>query len=99
VCGFAAATAERWPAMTMNIIEFNVYGRAIAAERVENRWRLSTPSREGKRRAIDNIVVPDDIVTESDLLRFLQDLYHESARPERHEAFRVERKTTTEINA
>jgi hypothetical protein len=65
------------------MLRIHVYGRTLFAARESGRWRLSLGGAEGKRRPLAGIVVPDWVVSVDDLLRFLQDLYHESARPGR----------------
>jgi hypothetical protein len=65
------------------MLRITVYGRSIFAERGAGGWQLSLGGTEGKRRPLTGIVVPQDLVSQDDLVRFLQDIYHESARPGR----------------
>jgi hypothetical protein len=65
------------------MIRIDLYGRSILAERRAGGWQLSCGGEEGKRRPLSEIIVPRDIVSREDLVRFLADLYHESARPGR----------------
>lgn len=68
------------------MLRIHVYGRQLFADRGPNGWMLSQGGTEGKRRPFTEIVVPDEVVTPADLLRYLQDVYHESAKPGRDTA-------------
>ena len=64
------------------ILHIEVFGKRIVAEHLSGKWQLSVAGTAGKRRPLSDILVPADITTEKDLLRFLHDIYHESARPD-----------------
>lgn len=51
-------------------------------------WRPAFVGREGKHRAAPGIAIPPDL-PERDLQRFLADLFHESARPDRPDVIRL----------
>lgn len=65
----------------MTVREVEVYGHRLLVERTPAGWRTFRPSNEGKR--LPAIDIPVFVVTEDDLLAYLADLWHESARPER----------------
>lgn len=58
---------------------FNVFGRIVAIERVNDRWSCYLMGAEGKRRPME-VAVPDE-VTREELAQYLYDVYHESATP------------------
>ena len=58
---------------------FNVFGRIIAIERINDRWSCSLMGADGKRRPME-LVVPEE-VTREELAQYLYDIYHESATP------------------
>lgn len=64
-----------------NALRINVFGRLIVAEHRSGRWQLLLAGADGKRRPLTDVLVPDDITSEEDLLRFLHDIYHEAAGP------------------
>jgi len=62
-------------------MKFDVYGRfQIEVCREDGRW---VPYRIGlgKRARLDNFAIPAEIRTAREIARYLDDLYHESARP------------------
>lgn len=63
------------------MLRFDAFGYLIGIERVAGRWRAYYLGAEGKRRDA-GVVIPDDL-PESELARFLADLFHEAATPER----------------
>lgn len=73
-------------------LRLDVFGRQIIAKHIAGSWRLSMGGAEGKRRPLYDILVPDDVVSEEDLLTFLQDVYHESAKPAPKPAVKRKRK-------
>ena len=64
--------------------EVEVFGRRLLVERSEAGWRAYEPGADGKRRAAPDVLIPAFVVTDDELLRYLADLLHERARPERH---------------
>jgi hypothetical protein len=82
---------ERWKGKLTNMswldkmmndtLHIDVFGKRMIAEHRSGRWQLSIAGADGKRSPISDVVVPADITSEKDLLTFLHDVYHESARP------------------
>lgn len=70
------------------LLRFDVFGKQIGAERTDRGWRTYFLDGEGKRRSA-NVNIPD-FVTEDGLLRYLADLFHESARPHRPDVRRLD---------
>lgn len=71
------------------MLRFDVFGRAIGIDRREGEWRAFYLGADGKRREATDVLIPPTL-TESELPRFLADLFHESATPERREVRRLE---------
>ncbi|MES2353277.1 MAG: hypothetical protein V4568_02560 [Pseudomonadota bacterium] len=69
-------------------IKFNVFGRIVLVERGVNGWRSYYPGPEGKKRPAD-FVIPD-FVTANELAQYLDDLFHEDARPGHTAVIRLE---------
>jgi hypothetical protein len=63
--------------------ELEVYGRRILVERTANGWIASTPGDDGKRQSSPAMVIPSFVNSDEELLQYLADLWHESARPDR----------------
>lgn len=72
----------------MQKLVLDVFGRRMLAERSAGAWHLYLPGTEGKRRPVKDVVVPGDVTTEQQLLRFLDDHFHEHATVE-HPAVRI----------
>ena len=66
----------------MKSLKFDVFGRQILVAESESGWTTFYLGAEGKRRPATDIVVPQDI-PESDIEKYLGDLFHEWA-TERH---------------
>jgi len=60
-----------------------VFGRRLLVEKTITGWQTYTPGDDGKRGPA--VPVPSFIITEDELLQYLADLWHESARPDRDE--------------
>ena len=62
-------------------MKFDVYGRfQVAVCREADRWvayRLTS----GKRTRITEFAIPGELQTSHEIARYLDDLYHEAARP------------------
>ena len=58
--------------------EIIVYGRRLVLER-RGAWTAFDTGTDGKRRIARDIVVPEFIVSETDLARYLADVLHERA--------------------
>jgi hypothetical protein len=65
-------------AMEHMLIKLDVFGRLMVAERIHGRWRLLDVGADGKRSPVGNVVIPDS-VSESEIDRYLADIFHESA--------------------
>ena len=61
--------------------ELDVFGMRLVAERHGGSWRLFYRGADGKRRLATDLVVPEFVVTDDDLTRYLADLCHERATP------------------
>jgi hypothetical protein len=61
----------------------DVFGTRLLADRTPGGWRLWAPGNDGKRRPVHELPVPAFVSTEAELLRYLADLCHEGATPER----------------
>jgi hypothetical protein len=61
-------------------ILFDVFGRTMRVERVNEQWQLFLVGTEGKKRPVPDILVPPHL-TAVELTTFLDDLYHEYASP------------------
>lgn len=64
------------------MLRFDVFGRDVGVFRENGQWRAVFLGREGKNRAAPAIVIPPDL-PRTELARFLGDLFHESASPDR----------------
>jgi hypothetical protein len=61
----------------MSELRFDVYGREIVVESKSNGWKAYLVGGDGKRRAAD-FPIPAELHAE-EILRYLDDLFHESA--------------------
>jgi hypothetical protein len=61
----------------------DVFGTRLLAERTAAGWRLWAPGADGKRRPVHELPVPAFVVGDDELLRYVADLCHEAATPER----------------
>jgi hypothetical protein len=62
-------------------MKFDVYGRfQIEVRREENSW-VAYQIALGKRTKVTAFAIPDEIQTSAQIARYLDDLYHEVARP------------------
>lgn len=64
------------------MLRYDVFGRHIGVIREDDGWRAVFIGDGGKHREAPGIVIPDR-VEKKDLARFLADVFHESARPDR----------------
>lgn len=62
-------------------MKFDVYGRfQIEVCREADRW-VAYRIALGKRTRMNDVVIPGEIRTSQEIARYLDDLYHEAARP------------------
>jgi len=64
-------------------MKFNIYGRFQVEVRRENDVWAVYRSESGKRRRLNDVVVPPDLVAD-ELAIYLDDVFHEFARPGEH---------------
>ncbi len=57
-----------------------VYGRKIEIVRSGDNWKVFYLGSEGKKRLAEDITIPSTVV-ENDLIEYVSDLFHESAKP------------------
>ncbi|MEC4089176.1 DUF7661 family protein [Pseudoalteromonas rubra] len=55
---------------------FNVFGKRMSVSRVEAHWQLFNDSDTGMRARVYDVVIPPEL-DESELARYLDDIYHE----------------------
>lgn len=67
---------------------FNVFGRNIEIIRSNNGWRVFYPGTEGKKRLAEDVVIPAT-VEESELIRYLEDVFHEWATASNNSVSRI----------
>lgn len=68
-------------------VKLDVFGKLMLVEWCDGAWRTCLLGAEGKRSPI-NVAVPDS-VTEAELAQYFDDLYHESATPQRPNVVRL----------
>lgn len=62
-------------------MKFDVYGRfQIEVRREDNHW-VAYQVALGKRTRVTTLAIPPEIHTSAEIARYLDDLYHEVARP------------------
>lgn len=62
-------------------MKFDVYGRFQIEVRREGDTWVAYQIALGKRTKMTNFAIPQDIQTSMEIARYLDDLYHEAARP------------------
>ena len=60
------------------MLRFDVFGRQVGVVREGDRWTAVWVGSEGTHRPAPGIAIPPDLL-ETELRRFLADLFHESA--------------------
>ena len=69
---------------------YNVFGRLVGVKRDGDRWLLFNVNRnESKYSRIYDVIIPDSL-SEDEIPRWLDDIYHETASAEYPEVVRVE---------
>lgn len=71
------------------MLRFDVFGRLIGITRTADGWRPVYLGADGKRREATDVFIPASI-PESELPRYLADLFHELATPEKPEVIRLD---------
>ena len=66
---------------------FNVFGRIMAIERINEQWSASLMGPDGKRRPAE-LAVPAEL-THAELAQYLYDIYHETATPTNGDVFEI----------
>ncbi|WP_321789299.1 hypothetical protein [Paraburkholderia sp. J94] len=66
---------------TADVHRFDVFGRIVAVTKVRDAWQAWFVGEDGKRRHAD-FVIPAFIEAD-ELAQYLDDLFHESASPDR----------------
>jgi hypothetical protein len=62
-------------------MKFDVHGRfQIEVRREDDRW-VAYHIAPGKRTKVHDLAIPQEIQTPGEIARYLDDLYHEAARP------------------
>ncbi len=70
------------------LLKFDVFGKAMSVKRIDNEWHLFIDSNTGLRTRVYDVVIPSELL-ESELARYLGDIFHESARGDNTEVVRV----------
>lgn len=66
---------------------FNVFGRIMAIERVDERWVAYLSGSDGKR-AKAQLAIPSELGPD-ELAQYLYDIYHENATPTNGDVFEI----------
>jgi hypothetical protein len=74
------------PGMSASV-KLDVFGKRMLVERIGDNWRTYLLGADGKRSAV-NVAIPAS-VTESELVQYFDDLYHEAATPRRPAVVRL----------
>jgi hypothetical protein len=62
-------------------MKFDVYGLfQVEVRREDDHW-VAYSIALGKRTRVDNLAIPEDLHTPQEIARYLDDMYHETARP------------------
>ena len=69
-------------------VKLDVFGKRMLVEWSEGAWRTYLLGAEGKRSPV-NVAIPES-VTESEVVQYFDDLYHEGATPERPAVVRLD---------
>lgn len=67
---------------------FNVFGRIMAIERVDDRWVAHLNGSDGKR-AKTTLAIPSEL-GQDELAQYLYDIYHEDATPTNGDVFEIQ---------
>ncbi len=71
------------------LMKINLFGRIIEVVRNDNRWNAFSVGSEGKKRLVNDIVIPSNL-KEEELIEYLADLCHEWATPVNSEVKRLD---------
>ena len=69
-------------------IKFDVFGRLMSVERKNDGWLLFSAKANGLKTTINEIVIPGDL-DETELEKFLDDMYHEFANVDNPSVIRI----------
>jgi putative acetyltransferase len=84
---FGPASAVFSTTTLSSSVKLDVFGKLMLIERVDGAWRTWLLGSDGKRSLV-HIAVPDTI-SESGLVQYFDDIYHEVATPERPAVLRL----------
>ena len=70
-------------------MKLNAFGKCIEVISRNDKWVVFYLGDEGKKRLAEGIVIPPTIIEEQ-LIEYLSDLLHESARPNNSEVVRLD---------
>ena len=68
-------------------VKLDVFGTRMLVERDQGTWRAYLVGSDGKRSTV-NIAIPESL-TESELVQYFDDIYHEAATPRRPAVVRL----------
>lgn len=60
------------------LIKFDVFGKPMSVLKKEQEWLLFNESDTGIRSRVYDVVIPPDLL-DSELAKYLDDIYHENA--------------------
>ena len=69
-------------------LKFDVFGKLMSVKRVDIEWHLFIDSNTGLRTRVYDVIIPSELL-ESELDRYLGDIFHESARGDNIEVIRL----------
>lgn len=70
--------------LTVITMKLDIFGRMIVEViRDKNQWVIFRLGNEGKKRILHDIKMPNDI-PETELIEYIEDIYHEWATPNNH---------------
>ncbi|PMG74508.1 hypothetical protein BCU84_18285 [Shewanella sp. 10N.286.51.B7] len=70
------------------LLKFDVFGKSMSVNRQNGEWLLFIDSNTGLRTRVYDVVIPSELL-ESELARYLGDIFHESARGDNTDVTRL----------
>lgn len=70
------------------LLKFDVFGKSMSVNRQNGEWLLFIDSNTGLRTRVYDVVIPSELL-ESELARYLGDIFHESARDDKTDVTRL----------